>query len=163
MLPLFHVPLNKFITIVKRVWQCWFCRFQRCWIEESQKSKPWLLRALNNSLGGRYDIYIYIYFFFLDFDDTLSFLICDWILNVLCRFWRGGFFKVMTSFPLSPSPPFLFHFVKDCSGWHCCSPIHSLSAYNISWNWVNAIYCFVAKNHLLSFNIWRSQLIWIMP
>ncbi|XP_062162854.1 ABC transporter C family member 12-like isoform X2 [Alnus glutinosa] len=29
-------------------------KFQRCWIEESQKSKPWLLRALNNSLGGRF-------------------------------------------------------------------------------------------------------------
>lgn len=31
-----------------------FCRFHRCWIEESQRSKPWLLRALNNSFGGRY-------------------------------------------------------------------------------------------------------------
>ncbi|XP_075666925.1 ABC transporter C family member 12-like isoform X3 [Castanea sativa] len=29
-------------------------KFQRCWIEESQKSKPRLLRALNNSLGGRF-------------------------------------------------------------------------------------------------------------
>ncbi|WCJ24252.1 multidrug resistance-associated protein 1 [Euphorbia peplus] len=29
-------------------------RFQKCWAEESQKSKPWLLRALNNSLGGRF-------------------------------------------------------------------------------------------------------------
>ncbi|CAL0309004.1 unnamed protein product [Lupinus luteus] len=28
--------------------------FQRCWAEESQKSKPWLLRALNASLGGRF-------------------------------------------------------------------------------------------------------------
>ncbi|XP_065882175.1 ABC transporter C family member 2-like [Euphorbia lathyris] len=29
-------------------------RFQKCWAEESQKSKPWLLRALNSSLGGRF-------------------------------------------------------------------------------------------------------------
>ncbi|KAL5771882.1 hypothetical protein ACOSQ2_011806 [Xanthoceras sorbifolium] len=29
-------------------------KFQRCWIKESQRPKPWLLRALNNSLGGRF-------------------------------------------------------------------------------------------------------------
>ncbi|XP_049399177.1 ABC transporter C family member 12-like isoform X3 [Solanum stenotomum] len=29
-------------------------RFQRCWTEESQRKKPWLLRALNCSLGGRF-------------------------------------------------------------------------------------------------------------
>ncbi|KAF3450334.1 hypothetical protein FNV43_RR06414 [Rhamnella rubrinervis] len=29
-------------------------KFQRCWIEESKRSKPWLLRALNCSLGGRF-------------------------------------------------------------------------------------------------------------
>lgn len=28
--------------------------FQKAWVEESQKSKPWLLRALNSSLGGRF-------------------------------------------------------------------------------------------------------------
>ncbi|GLT68246.1 hypothetical protein SLA2020_404960 [Shorea laevis] len=28
--------------------------FQRCWAEESRKPKPWLLRALNCSLGGRF-------------------------------------------------------------------------------------------------------------
>ncbi|TYK05157.1 ABC transporter C family member 2-like [Cucumis melo var. makuwa] len=27
--------------------------FQKIWVEESHKSKPWLLRALNSSLGGR--------------------------------------------------------------------------------------------------------------
>ncbi|KAL8152436.1 hypothetical protein V2J09_010196 [Rumex salicifolius] len=26
----------------------------RCWVEESRKQKPWLLRALNSSLGGRF-------------------------------------------------------------------------------------------------------------
>ncbi|CAK9142859.1 unnamed protein product [Ilex paraguariensis] len=29
-------------------------KFQKCWAEESQRSKPWLLRALNCSLGGRF-------------------------------------------------------------------------------------------------------------
>nr|GME08172.1 ABC transporter C family member 12-like isoform X1 [Ipomoea batatas] len=29
-------------------------KFLMCWMEESQRSKPWLLRALNNSLGGRF-------------------------------------------------------------------------------------------------------------
>ncbi|POO04131.1 hypothetical protein TorRG33x02_004350 [Trema orientale] len=29
-------------------------KFQGCWVEESKRSKPWLLRALNRSLGGRY-------------------------------------------------------------------------------------------------------------
>ncbi|XLS82008.1 hypothetical protein HN51_047839, partial [Arachis hypogaea] len=27
-------------------------KFQRYWVEESRRSKPWLLRALNASLGG---------------------------------------------------------------------------------------------------------------
>ncbi|KAF3325693.1 ABC transporter C family member 2-like protein [Carex littledalei] len=31
-----------------------YTRFQQCWIEETQKPKPWLLRALNRSLGGRF-------------------------------------------------------------------------------------------------------------
>ncbi|XP_078175998.1 ABC transporter C family member 2-like [Carex rostrata] len=31
-----------------------YTRFQQCWIEETQKPKPWLLRALNCSLGGRF-------------------------------------------------------------------------------------------------------------
>ncbi|KAL8091087.1 hypothetical protein AgCh_040262 [Apium graveolens] len=29
-------------------------KFQRCWAEESRRPKPWLLRALNSSLGGRF-------------------------------------------------------------------------------------------------------------
>ncbi|XP_057971356.1 ABC transporter C family member 2 [Malania oleifera] len=28
--------------------------FQRCWADESQRPRPWLLRALNRSLGGRF-------------------------------------------------------------------------------------------------------------
>uniref|UniRef100_A0A5B6ZCD8 ABC-type xenobiotic transporter n=1 Tax=Davidia involucrata TaxID=16924 RepID=A0A5B6ZCD8_DAVIN len=29
-------------------------KFQSCWAEESQRTKPWILRALNRSLGGRF-------------------------------------------------------------------------------------------------------------
>ncbi|RWR88757.1 ABC transporter C family member 2-like protein [Cinnamomum micranthum f. kanehirae] len=29
-------------------------RFQECWLKESRKPNPWLLRALHSSLGGRY-------------------------------------------------------------------------------------------------------------
>ncbi|XP_008775219.2 ABC transporter C family member 2-like [Phoenix dactylifera] len=29
-------------------------RFQKCWAEESKRPKPWLLRALHRSLGGRF-------------------------------------------------------------------------------------------------------------
>ncbi|CAL5183715.1 unnamed protein product [Lathyrus oleraceus] len=29
-------------------------KFQKCWAKESQKPKPWLLKALNASLGGRF-------------------------------------------------------------------------------------------------------------
>ncbi|KAF9620671.1 hypothetical protein IFM89_013971 [Coptis chinensis] len=29
-------------------------KFQRCWVDESRKQKPWLLRALHRSVGGRF-------------------------------------------------------------------------------------------------------------
>jgi hypothetical protein len=58
--PLMQLGYRKPIT-EKDVWQLdkWdqtetlIKRFQRCWTEESRRPKPWLLRALNNSLGGR--------------------------------------------------------------------------------------------------------------
>ncbi|KAK9088503.1 hypothetical protein Scep_027585 [Stephania cephalantha] len=31
-----------------------YSKFRGCWLEESQKTKPWLLRALNNSIGARF-------------------------------------------------------------------------------------------------------------
>ncbi|XBJ27717.1 hypothetical protein VPH35_004941 [Triticum aestivum] len=31
-----------------------YSRFQKCWNDELQKPKPWLLRALHSSLGGRF-------------------------------------------------------------------------------------------------------------
>lgn len=61
MTPLLQLGYKKPIT-EKDVWKLdtWdqtkilIEKFQRCWIEESQRSKPWLLRALNNSFGGRF-------------------------------------------------------------------------------------------------------------
>ena len=41
-----------------------FCRFQACWVEESQRSKPLLLRALNHALGGRYRLTMFFLSFF---------------------------------------------------------------------------------------------------
>ncbi|XP_010499572.1 PREDICTED: ABC transporter C family member 12-like [Camelina sativa] len=59
--PLMQLGYRKPIT-EKDVWQLdkWdqtetlITRFQRCWTEESRRLKPWLLRALNSSLGGRF-------------------------------------------------------------------------------------------------------------
>ncbi|KAL3352187.1 hypothetical protein AABB24_020318 [Solanum stoloniferum] len=59
--PLLRQGYNRPIT-EKDVWKLdsWdktetlSARFQRCWTEESQRKKPWLLRALNCSLGGRF-------------------------------------------------------------------------------------------------------------
>ncbi|CAK7350158.1 unnamed protein product [Dovyalis caffra] len=59
MSPLMKLGYSRPIT-EKDVWKLdsWDCtetlnnRFQKCWAEESRKPKPWLLRALNGSLGG---------------------------------------------------------------------------------------------------------------
>ncbi|KAK2632393.1 hypothetical protein EUGRSUZ_L01615 [Eucalyptus grandis] len=61
MTPLILQGYNRPIT-EKDVWKLdsWdrterlFKRFQKCWAKESQRPKPWLLRALNSSLGGRF-------------------------------------------------------------------------------------------------------------
>ncbi|GFQ07864.1 ABC transporter c family member 11 [Phtheirospermum japonicum] len=67
-------------------------KFQNSWEEESRRSKPWLLRALNRRLG--------------------------------CRFWYGGFFRVMISFyffSFSFTTPFGTRFTesssKECLVW----------------------------------------------
>uniref|UniRef100_A0A1J3J339 ABC-type xenobiotic transporter n=7 Tax=Noccaea caerulescens TaxID=107243 RepID=A0A1J3J339_NOCCA len=59
--PLMKLGYRKPLT-EKDVWQLdkWdqtetlIKRFQSCWTAESRRRKPWLLRALNNSLGGRF-------------------------------------------------------------------------------------------------------------
>uniref|UniRef100_A0A1J3HY96 ABC-type xenobiotic transporter n=1 Tax=Noccaea caerulescens TaxID=107243 RepID=A0A1J3HY96_NOCCA len=59
--PLMQLGYRKPIT-EKDVWKLdkWdqtetlIKRFQSCWTAESRRRKPWLLRALNNSLGGRF-------------------------------------------------------------------------------------------------------------
>ncbi|KAH7568510.1 hypothetical protein JRO89_XS06G0008700 [Xanthoceras sorbifolium] len=58
--PLMKRGYEKFIT-EKDVWKLdtWDRtetlneKFQKCWAQESRRPKPWLLRALNSSLGGR--------------------------------------------------------------------------------------------------------------
>ncbi|KAL7243212.1 hypothetical protein ACSBR1_015596 [Camellia fascicularis] len=59
--PLMHLGFKRPLT-EKDVWKldAWDrtetlnSKFQQCWAEESRRSKPWLLRALNRSLGGRF-------------------------------------------------------------------------------------------------------------
>ncbi|CAL5411680.1 unnamed protein product [Camellia sinensis] len=59
--PLMHLGFQRPLT-EKDVWKLdtWDrtetlnSKFQQCWAEESRRSKPWLLRALNRSLGGRF-------------------------------------------------------------------------------------------------------------
>ncbi|GFP94214.1 ABC transporter c family member 12 [Phtheirospermum japonicum] len=54
-----------------------FVRFQNSWEEESRRSKPWLLRALNRSLGGRFwyggFFKLMISFYFFSFSFTIPF------------------------------------------------------------------------------------------
>ncbi|GAB4829410.1 Canalicular multispecific organic anion transporter 1 [Ancistrocladus abbreviatus] len=59
--PLMRLGYKRPLT-EKDVWQLdtWdrtetlYSKFQMCWTEESRRPKPWLLRALNGSLGGRF-------------------------------------------------------------------------------------------------------------
>ncbi|KAH7836909.1 hypothetical protein Vadar_007286 [Vaccinium darrowii] len=59
--PLMHLGAKRPLT-EKDVWKLdtWDrtetlnSKFQQCWAEESRRSKPWLLRALHRSLGGRF-------------------------------------------------------------------------------------------------------------
>lgn len=61
MTPLMQLGYKRPIT-EKDVWKLdtWddtetlYSKFQKCWLRESQKPKPWLLRALTFSLGGRF-------------------------------------------------------------------------------------------------------------
>ncbi|CAL5345399.1 unnamed protein product [Camellia sinensis] len=52
-----HVCPERDANLFSRIcfgWMTPLMRFHICWAEESKRSKPWLLRALNNSLGGRF-------------------------------------------------------------------------------------------------------------
>ncbi|KAJ4703013.1 ABC transporter C family member 2-like [Melia azedarach] len=59
--PLMEQGYKRFIT-EKDIWKLdtWDRtetlnnKFQKCWDKESQRQKPWLLRAVNSSLGGRF-------------------------------------------------------------------------------------------------------------
>lgn len=129
-------PFQFLCVIVKMIWNTNysfdFSRFQKCWIEESQRSKPRLLRAINCSLGGRYDwqksleaflpllLFVYLPNGFLSHLIQLFFP-CHFkhcFLRGLCRFWRGGFFKVTSSWPLVFLPfdvHFIFNYLFPCA------------------------------------------------
>lgn len=49
----FHVLQFSLSKVVFIFFSPLICRFQRCWLEESRRPKPRLLRALNHCLGGR--------------------------------------------------------------------------------------------------------------
>ncbi|KAM0044194.1 putative ABC-type xenobiotic transporter [Helianthus debilis subsp. tardiflorus] len=58
-------------------------RFQSCWADEVPKPKPWLLRALHRSLGGRFVQRLYI-------DNDLSQFVGPLILNQLLLAMQEG-------------------------------------------------------------------------
>ncbi|KAK9267442.1 hypothetical protein L1049_009868 [Liquidambar formosana] len=99
MTPLMQQGYKKPIT-EKDVWQLdsWdqtetlYRKFQRCWAEESQRSKPWLLRALNCSLGARYQLtYIFISLFLsISIGNDLSQFVGPVLLNHLLQSMQRG-------------------------------------------------------------------------
>ncbi|XP_042515081.1 ABC transporter C family member 2-like [Macadamia integrifolia] len=60
-------------------------KFQRCWLEESKRPKPWLLRALHRSLGGRF----WLGGFFKIGNDISQF-VGPVILNLLLQSMQSG-------------------------------------------------------------------------
>ncbi|KAL5577346.1 hypothetical protein UlMin_019045 [Ulmus minor] len=60
-------------------------KFQSCWAKESQKPRPWLLRALNSSLGGRF-----WWGGFWKIGDNLSQFVGPLILNSLLQSMQRG-------------------------------------------------------------------------
>ncbi|MFS7895171.1 putative ABC-type xenobiotic transporter [Helianthus anomalus] len=75
-------------SLIRRLTKMTNCRFQKCWAEEAQKSNPFLLRCLNNTVGGRYFAHDMIH------DKLYLYLILNyWLFVVRCRFWFGGLFK----------------------------------------------------------------------
>ncbi|KAL3522804.1 hypothetical protein ACH5RR_015638 [Cinchona calisaya] len=59
--------------------------FHKCWVEESQRPKPWLLRALNRALGGRF-----WWGGFWKIGNDLSQFIGPMILNKLLKSMQDG-------------------------------------------------------------------------
>nr|AXN55887.1 ABC transporter C family member 2 [Crocus sativus] len=62
-----------------------YSNFQKCWLEESKKPKPWLLRALHSSLGGRFWLGG-----FFKIGNDLSQFVGPTILNLLLQSMQEG-------------------------------------------------------------------------
>lgn len=92
MTPLMQQGFKKPIT-EKDVWKLdtWdatetlYNNFQKCWLEESKKPKPWLLRALHGSLGGRFWLGG-----FFKIGNDLSQFVGPTILNLLLQSMQEG-------------------------------------------------------------------------
>lgn len=75
-----------------------FGRFQKCWMLELQSSNPWLLRALNNSLGKRYTLTVFKWYyifplkcliFTLTLQDDLSNIVVSYFILFDLNVWLG--------------------------------------------------------------------------
>ncbi|KAG0501841.1 hypothetical protein HPP92_001913 [Vanilla planifolia] len=92
MTPLMELGYRRPIT-EKDVWKLdsWdetetlYSRFHKFWLEESQRSKPWLLRALHNSLWGRFWLGG-----FFKIGNDLSQFVGPTILNLLLKSMQEG-------------------------------------------------------------------------
>ncbi|KAK9085883.1 hypothetical protein Sjap_026294 [Stephania japonica] len=62
-----------------------YSKFQGCWLEESRKTKPWLLRALNSSLGARFWLGG-----FFKIGNDLSQFVGPMVLNLLLQSMQSG-------------------------------------------------------------------------
>ncbi|KAG1338494.1 ABC transporter C family member 2 [Cocos nucifera] len=72
-------------------------RFQKCWAEESKRPKPWLLRALHRSLGGRF----WLGGFFKIGNDASQFvgpLILNQLLQLSCMILFSCFYTFVKFF-----------------------------------------------------------------
>ena len=83
---------------------CELFRFQKSWAEEIRRPKPWLLRALNRSLGARQSSVLENYMFmrYESFHTIFTLLYCSIVqkldsapLHIFLRFWWGGLWKVV--------------------------------------------------------------------
>lgn len=68
---------------LSKIWNCYdICRFQKCWTGESHMSKPWLLRALNGCVGGRYIL--------ISHDDEFIWFPCSETIDIITNTFQSS-------------------------------------------------------------------------